>query len=79
MKVTANTRNDRIKRINQIYRVLKKNDFGHLIEENTFLKVFPLLRNRNKEESDEIEESAPLRVRKVLEELGPAYIKFGQM
>ena len=80
MKVVASSRNEDIKRINEIYRVLKKNDFGHLIEQNTFLKVFPLLRNRNKAEFGELEdESVPLRVRKVLEELGPAYIKLGQM
>ena len=79
MKVVASTRNEKIRRINQIYAVLKKNDFGHLIEENTFLKIFPLLKNRNKPEDTEFEESAPIRVRKVLEDLGPAYIKFGQM
>lgn len=79
MKVVASTRNEKIRRINQIYAVLKKNDFGHLIEENTFLKIFPLLKNRNKPEDTELEESVPIRVRKVLEDLGPAYIKFGQM
>lgn len=79
MKVVASTRNEKIKRINQICGVLKKNDFGHLIEENTFLKIFPLLKNSNKEEDIELEESVPIRVRKVLEDLGPAYIKFGQM
>ena len=79
MKVVASTRNEKIKRINQIYGVLKKNDFGHLIEENTFLKIFPLLKNRNKQEDVELEESVPIRVRKVLEDLGPAYIKLGQM
>ena len=79
MKVVASTRNEKIKRINQIYGVLKKNDFGHLIEENTFLKIFPLLKNREKIEDTELEESVPYRVRKVLEELGPAYIKLGQM
>jgi len=80
MKVTTNTRNDNIKRINQIYQVLKKNDFGYLIEENTFLKKFPLLRNRkNAPDEDFPDKSIPIRVRKVLEELGPAYIKLGQM
>lgn len=36
MNVNANPRNDNIKRLNEIYKVLKKNDFGYLIEENTF-------------------------------------------
>ena len=80
MKVKTSTRNDNLKRINEIYRVLKKYDFGYLIEENTFLKKFPFLRNRKVAEEHEIpDKSAPLRIRKVLEELGPAYIKLGQM
>ena len=36
MKVVENKKNSDIQRINQIYQVLKKNDFGYLIEENTF-------------------------------------------
>ncbi|MEE0939033.1 AarF/ABC1/UbiB kinase family protein [Methanobrevibacter sp.] len=80
MKVKTSTRNDNLKRINEIYQVLKKYDFGYLIEENTFLKKFPFLRNSKVSEEHEIpDKSAPLRIRKVLEELGPAYIKLGQM
>ncbi len=80
MKVISSSRNENIKRINEIYKVLKDNDFGYLIEENTFFKKFPLLRNR-KAEKDEafLDETAPTRIRKVLEQLGPAYIKLGQM
>jgi len=80
MKVIPNAGNENIKRINEIYQVLKKNDFGYLIEENTFFKRFPFLRNRKaKEEGIFPDESIPLRFRRVLEELGPAYIKLGQM
>ena len=80
MKVTSNTRNDDIKRINEIYKVLKENDFGYLIEENTFLKKFPLLRNRKyQKEVAILDETVPIRIRNVLEQLGPAYIKLGQM
>ena len=80
MNVIPSTRNDNIKRINEIYKVLKKNDFGYLIEENTFFKKFPFLRNYQAEKEEEfLDESVPLRIRKVLEELGPAYIKLGQM
>lgn len=80
MKVIPNTNNDNIKRINEIYRVLKKNDFGYLIEENTFFRKFPFLRNYKAEKSGAFpDESIPLRIRLVLEELGPAYIKLGQM
>lgn len=83
MKVKTSTRNENIKRLNEIYKVLKKNDFGYLIEENTFFKKFPFLRNYKVSKEDEYAEfednSIPIRIRKVLEELGPAYIKLGQM
>ncbi|MBQ8016734.1 MAG: AarF/ABC1/UbiB kinase family protein [Methanobrevibacter sp.] len=80
MKVKPSARNENIKRLNEIYKVLKKNDFGYLIEENTFFKKFPFLRNYQAEKEGYFpDESVPLRIRKVLEELGPAYIKLGQM
>ncbi|MEE1133954.1 MAG: AarF/ABC1/UbiB kinase family protein [Methanobrevibacter sp.] len=80
MKVIPNAQNDQLKRLNEIYRVLKKNDFGYLIEENTFFKKFPFLRNRKAENEGLFPDtSIPIRVRKVFEELGPAYIKLGQM
>lgn len=80
MKLGPITKNDSIKRLNEIYMVLKKNDFGYLIEENTFLSDFPFL--RNKEEEDifvDSENPIPVRVRKIFEDLGSAYIKLGQM
>jgi len=80
MKIISNNQNENIKRLNQIYKVLKKHDFGYLIEENTFFKKFPFLRNRKMGKSGEFpDESVPIRIRHVLEELGPAYIKLGQM
>lgn len=80
MKVIDSTRNDDLKRLNEIYKVLKKNDFGYLIEENTFFRKFPFLRNYKIEKEENFsDEYVPLRIRKVLEELGPAYIKLGQM
>ena len=39
MKIINKSTNSDIQRINQIYKVLKKNDFGYLIEENTFFKT----------------------------------------
>lgn len=79
MNIIPSTKNEYLQRINQIYAVLKKNDFGYVIEQNTFLKKFPFMRNSKAEEGKEFDESLPVRVRKVLEELGPAYIKLGQM
>lgn len=79
MNIIPSTKNEYLKRINQIYAILKKNDFGYVIEQNTFLKRFPFMRNRKLEKTITYDETVPVRVRKVLEELGPAYIKLGQM
>ena len=80
MKVISHPQNENIKRINEIYQVLKKNYLGYLIEENTFFSKFPFIRNRKIEKEEKTaDESISVRIRKVFEELGPAYIKLGQM
>ena len=80
MKIIPSTKNDSIKRIEKIYKVLKKNDFGYLIEENTIFKKFPFLKNTKRGKYKELyDESIPKRIKNVLEELGPTYIKLGQM
>lgn len=80
MKIISNTKNNSIKRVEEIYKVLKKNDFGYLIEENTFFKNFPFLKDTKRGKYKELpDESIPKRIKDVLEELGPTYIKLGQM
>lgn len=80
MKIISNTKNDSIKRIEEIYKVLKKNDFGYLIEENTAFKNFPFLKETKRGKYNKLpDESIPKRIKNVLEELGPTYIKLGQM
>ena len=80
MRIISNTKNDSIKRVEEIYKVLKKNDFGYLIEENTFFKNFPFLKDTKRDKYKELpDESIPKRIKDVLEELGPTYIKLGQM
>lgn len=78
MNIIPGKENQNIKRLNQIYKVLKKNDFGYLIEKNTFIKKFPFMRNK-KIENLPLDDTVPVRIRNVLEELGPTYIKLGQM
>lgn len=78
MKIIPRYQNDNIKRVNEIYQVLKDYDFGYLIEENTFFKKFPLLKTR-KEVKTPKDTPSSVRIRKVMEELGPAYIKLGQL
>ena len=66
MKVISSPQNSNIKRLNEIYKVLKKNDFGYLVEENTFLKKFPFLRNYKYGKTEEAaDETIPIRIRKV--------------
>jgi ubiquinone biosynthesis protein len=70
----------RLKRYNQIINVLIKNGFGHLVQKTGVLGVF----NRSKSAMDKNFEdvpkiSKPERVRKVIEELGPTFIKLGQI
>lgn len=80
MKIKIGNKNGYLKRINEILKVLKKNDFGYLIEEKSVLPKFPFLRNKEKaKELDNSDETIPIRIRKVIEDLGPAYIKLGQM
>ena len=80
MKVITSPQNGNLKRINEIYKVLRKNAFGYLVDENTLLSNFPFLKKRKIKKEEEIaEEPVPVRIRKVFEELGPAYIKLGQM
>lgn len=80
MKIKIGNKNGYLKRINEILKVLKKNDFGYLIEEKSALPKFPFLRNKEKaKELDDSDETIPIRIRKVIEDLGPAYIKLGQM
>ena len=78
MKILSNTNTESIKRIEEIYKVLKKNDFGYLIEENTFFKKFPFLKDTKRRKYNELpDESIPERIKNVLEELEPTYIKLG--
>ena len=79
MIILPGNKNESLKRLNEIYQVLKKNDFGYLIEENTFFKDFPFLRNKDEDAIKDLDDSNPVRIRRVFEDLGPAYIKLGQM
>ena len=64
----------RIQRSREIANVLIKHGFGHLIE-RLELKL-PL---RRKPEEEMVRIPVPVRARLVLEELGPTFIKFGQI
>ena len=65
-------------RLREIISVLVKYQFGNILEQSGIKKSFNLkfLRSDNFEELDE---TAPERLRLVLEELGTTFIKVGQV
>ncbi|MCK5358784.1 MAG: hypothetical protein KAJ48_10345 [Elusimicrobiales bacterium] len=71
-----------VQRLNKILQVLAKYGFGYFVdrlslEESVFGKrIIPL---KSIEKLDILNMSMPFRIRRVLEELGPAFIKLGQI
>ncbi|MCM8769200.1 MAG: AarF/UbiB family protein [Candidatus Omnitrophica bacterium] len=65
----------RLQRYRQIGQIIVKHGFG-LILERTYLSRWLRLSTRSRYPSSE---SAPVRVRQMLEELGPTFVKFGQI
>ncbi|MFC1855147.1 ABC1 kinase family protein [Thermodesulfobacteriota bacterium] len=77
-------------RINQTYRninrlrhiliVFIKHGFYRFIEDMDLVSLIPLINRLRKKDEKEVETSAiPKRLRMVFEELGPAFVKLGQM
>lgn len=72
-----------IRRLQTILNVLVKNGFGHLIEQLNLLHLIAAsqrmfgLKKHTEAVKDRI--TMPIRVRMVFEELGPTFIKFGQL
>lgn len=69
-----------LKRYSQIVILLQKYGFGYIADQIglTSIKDF-IFRFKNEEHLDRINASGPVRVRMLLEELGPTYIKVGQL
>ena len=69
-----------LKRYGQIIEVLQKYGFGYLVDQVGLTSI----RNFNfsfkkKEQVNHINTPGPVRARKILEELGPTYVKLGQL
>ncbi len=71
--------NANLKRLNEIIRVLTKYEFGYVIEKIKLKNKIPFKHHSYEYESlEELDATIPLRLRKVLQELGTTYIKLGQ-
>jgi len=73
----------RWRRLQKIINILAKHGFGHLIHDlgiDELAKQFHLPRHKKEKDRDkDLKLSKAVRFRMVLEELGPTFIKFGQM
>ncbi len=69
-----------LKRYGQIIEVLQKYGFGYIVEQLGLSSIRDLTyKFKNKDKVDKFNTSGPVRARKILEELGPTYIKLGQL
>ncbi|MGQ3685867.1 MAG: ABC1 kinase family protein [Candidatus Loosdrechtia sp.] len=71
-----------IRRFNQILRILTKHGFGYIIQQlhlDTHLIGRGIIKTRLLRRFTEPQESRAVRLRKALEELGPTFIKLGQI
>ncbi|MBZ9570919.1 AarF/ABC1/UbiB kinase family protein [Methanobrevibacter sp. TMH8] len=80
MNIIRRKNNSNLKRLNEILKVLSKYEFDYIIERIGLKHKIPIIRHsHNYESMEELDSSLPIRLRKTLQELGPAYIKLGQM
>lgn len=76
--MSSNEKNN-LKRLREIIKVLSKYQFGYLIEKIKLKHNLPFLSKSYEYDSlEELDESTPERLRLVLQELGPTFIKLGQ-
>jgi ubiquinone biosynthesis protein len=75
LRQLARTRKQ-VRRLVPILRVLARHGFGHFVHRIGLQHLLPL-RYSHRESADAL--TAPRRVRLALQELGPTFIKFGQM
>jgi ubiquinone biosynthesis protein len=69
-----------LKRYGQIIDVLQKYGFGYIVDQIGLTGFRDFAFNfKKKEKADHLNASKPVRVRMILEELGPTYIKLGQL
>jgi len=77
MKVLNMSDGSLINRYTEIGNVLVKHGFGHFLDEVGLLRL--LNQNKPGKDKQETSEGLPYRLRRVLEDLGPTFIKLGQL
>ena len=79
MKLRESEGNSNLKRLNEILKVLSKYEFGYISEKIKLKHKIPFTsRSYEYDSLEELDETLPLRLRLVLQELGTTYIKLGQ-
>jgi len=79
-KNEKNRRNKNLKRFKEILKIFSKYELDYLIEKRSFKRKSSIFGHSNKYETlDEFDNSIYIRLRETLEELGPTWIKLGQM
>lgn len=74
------TKYQHLKRYREIVEILLKHGFGYLIDELDLYQFVPLSKRiKNLDQSNPPDTSKAVRLRKVLEDLGPTFIKLGQL
>jgi Predicted unusual protein kinase len=69
-----------LKRYGQIIEVLQKYGFGYVVDKIGLGSIRDLTyKFKNRDQVDRLSTPGPVRARKILEELGPTYIKLGQL
>lgn len=79
MKLKEREGNPNLKRLNEILKVLSKYEFGYISEKIKLKHKIPFTsRSYEYDSLEDLDETLPLRLRLVLQELGTTYIKLGQ-
>lgn len=80
MSILRRENSSNLNRLNEILKVFSKYEFDYILEKIGLKHKIPFIKRSNKYESmEELDDSLPIRLRLTLQELGPAYIKLGQM
>lgn len=67
-------------RLNEILRIFSKYEFDYVVERIGLKRKIPFIKSFHKYESfEELDETFQVRLRMALQELGPSFIKLGQM